>query len=677
MTVRLAFPLLGALLLSSSGTAVAQSPAGDSPQYELVINLVPESHRLDASGTLRLASSNTVRENVQLRLSGSMQGLFVEVIEPKISQGPAKLVDNGQSGAIGGASTWAIVPPSPFPAGKPILLRLSWSGGSDAGNVFYLGPEVCFGSGISTIWYPQVPDASGGTWAAKGRITFRAPKGYVVVASGVPEVESPASGEFRFSVDAPTYFSFAAGKYMVFRREGIAPVAAYLLRPRDNAQAYLDGCSKILERLEKEYGPHPYGDRFAIVEVPTEKLYGSSGASFPNFIFANSASLDAPFDPVFFGHEMGHIWWGNLIKGKGDRGRFMLDEGMAQYSALVALEQLEGAGAAQQLRRQGDPASPMEYSASTYFALVAAGLDRPLSELPSEWNSRNLAESKGPFVMSLLAQTVGQERFREILRRFTIDHAFGAVTWEQFVEAFNSGTQGKSQSFFAQWFDRTGAPDWHLTWKPEGNLVRGEVTQDSPIFSAVVDVGITFSSGRHIVRPLEIKPQSRTDFSWQVDDDVRDLTLDPEYRVLHWTPQYHAEAPLLAPYWQAFVKDDTQHEAALGDLDNAIKQVPENDTFGVQFMLEELTARLLAGDTRRLADAKTHLERALMCASRRTERLGWAYFLLGYIASNLGDSATLQRAIEGAVTSDALAGGWSGWGPATRALRPSDAGTKK
>jgi len=342
---------------------------------------------------------------------------------------------------------------------------------------------------------------------------------------------------------------------------------------------------------------------------------------------------------------------------------------MAQYSALVALEQLEGAGAAQQLRRQGDPASPVEYSASTYFALVAAGLDQPLSELPSEWNSRNLVNSKGPLVVDLLARTIGRERFREILRRFTKDHAFGAVTWEQFVEAFNSGTQGKSRSFFTQWFDRTGAPEWRLTWVQEDNRIRGAVSQSSPIFSGVVDVEITFKSGRRTVRPLEIQPQIRSDFSWQVDDEVRDLALDPEYKVLHWTPQYHTEAPLLAPYWKAFVKADTQHEAALVDLENAIKQVPADDTAGARFMLEELTARLLAGDGRRLAEAEAHLERGLMSASRRSERLGWAYFLLGYIASNDGDRATLQVAIEGAEASDALVGRWSGWGPATRALR--------
>jgi len=675
MTPRLAMSMLRALLFSSVGLMDAQeAPALSLPQYDLLVNINAESHHLDGSGTLRLASADTVRDRLQLRLSDTMSDFSIEVMEPPESQGKAKMERRGRPGAPGGGGThtWAVMPSSPFPAGKAILLRMSWSGGgSEPGNVFYLGPEVSFASGISTIWYPQQQDTSGGTLAGVGRLTFRVPKGDTVVADGIPEGGSRAAGEFRFVANAPTYFSFASGNYTVSRKDGPAALKAFLLRPRENVRAYLDGCARVIDRLVQEYGSNPYGGSFSIVEVPVDKFAGSSGAGFPNCIFINSASLDAPFNPVLFGHEIGHIWWGNLVKHRGDAGRYMLDEGMAQYSALVALEELEGPRSAERVRRHGDPASPVESSASTYFALAAAGLDHPLSRLPNEWNSRNLVNSKAPLIVDLLARTIGRDRFREILHRFLKEHAFSKVTWEQFVEAFSSGTHGDSRPFFARWFDTTGAPDWRLTWAQEGNRISGMVTQDAESFNATVDVEITFTNGRRIIRQLEIRPQPHTDFDWQVDGKVRDLILDPDYRVLHWTPEYRTEAPLLAPYWKAFVKDDTQHEAALADLGNAIHQAPADDTAGVRFMLEELTARLLANDTGRLGEAKAHLERGLMSASRRIERLGWAYWLLGYIASKGGDRATLELAIEGAVTSDAVVGSWSGWGPATRALRPT------
>jgi hypothetical protein len=673
MTARLAMTLLGALLFSSVGLMEAQEIHSRAPQYDLLVNIHSESHHLAASGALRLASADTIRDRVQLRLSDTMSEFSIEIVEPAESQGKAKMERTGRPGAAGGggAHTWAVIPSSPFPAGKAILLRMSWSGGaSEPSNGFYLGPEVSFASGISTMWYPQQQDPSGGTLAGVGRLTFRAPKDTTVVADGIREGGSQDSGEFRFLANAPTYFSFASGNYAISRKDGPAGLAAFVLRPRENVQTYLDGCARVIDRLVQEYGPNPYGGGFSIIEVPIDKFAGSSGAGFPNFIFINSASLDAPFNPVLFGHEIGHIWWGNLVKQKGNAGRYMLDEGMAQYSALVALEELEGPRASERVRRHGDPASPVESSASTYFALAAAGLDHPLSQLPNEWNSRNLVNSKGPLVVDLLARTIGRGRFREILRSFLKEHAFSKVTWEQFTEAFSFGTQGSSRPFFARWFDTTGAPDWRLTWAQEGNRISGMVSQELESFNAAVDIEITFTDGRRMIKQLEIRPQPRTEFAWQVDGKVRDLILDPDYQVLHWTPEYRREAPLLAAYWKAFVKDDTQHEAALADLQNAINQIPADDTAGVRFMLEELTARLLADDARRLGEAKAHLERGLMSASRRIERLGWAYWLLGYIASKEGDRAALDAAIQGAVASDAVVGGWSGWGPATRALRP-------
>lgn len=504
---------------------------------------------------------------------------------------------------------------------------------------------------------------------ALGRLDFRVPAGYTVIATGSAQVESPGLGEYRFVTTWPGYFAFAAGQYKVLRSEGMVSMALYLLRPHDHAESYLAGCAKILETLVREYGPYPYGNQYAIVEAQSEKMGGSSGASMENFMLANNTSLDAPFNPVFYGHEIGHTWWGNLIKQQGERGRLMLDEGMAQYSALVALEALEGSHAAQQLRRHGDPASPVEHSSTTYFSLTAAGLDHPLSQLPAEWNSRNLASSKGPLVMDLLAQTISRDRFREILRGITQRHAFHNITWDQFVDAFDGGTDGQYRWFFSQWFDQAGAPDWKLHWEQEGGTLHGVITQVPPLYRAAVDIEMTDTNGCRIVRSFEIQSQAQTDFTWNIDAQVRSVVLDPNFQVPHWTPQVRAEAQLLAPYWQAFVMEESnQHDAALAYLKANVKQIPAEDPVGARFMLEELTARLLAGDPQTLLEARTHLEQGLMSASRRTERLGWAYFLLAYIAAGLGDQTTLLLAIEGAVSADALVGSWSGWGIASRAF---------
>jgi hypothetical protein len=114
-----------------------------------------------------------------------------------------------------------------------------------------------------------------------------------------------------------------------------------------------------------------------------------------------------------------------------------------------------------------------------------------------------------------------------------------------------------------------------------------------------VGIALADTSGRRLVRQVEIQSRARPEFAWPIDLDVDQAILDPEFRFLHWTPQYRAEAPLLAPYWQALVKDESNQ----------------------------------------LADAIKGLE----------------YFLLGYLANLLHDQATLQLAIEGAEAAEAVA----------------------
>jgi hypothetical protein len=665
-----------AVIFSAPGSWAQPPSKAVTPRYDLAVKIMPETSWLEGTGTLWLPEAAEPRRRVDLVLAESMQLLAVDVLEPRAIRGHPTIArrERPASSPGWGSAVLTITPGTAFPAGQPVALRLSWAGGKVPGFVFHLGPDASFGGGVNTAWYPQVLEPSGGTATAVGRLSLKVPLGYTAIASGAAEMERPATGEFRFLAAQPTYFSFAAARYQVLRQDGVVPTAIYSLRPRRDAERVLQSCARILELLVREYGPHPYGNRFAVVEIPTEALAGSSGASFENFMFSNSASLDSPFNPKFYAHEIGHIWWGNLIKRRGARGRLMMDEGMADYSAMIALEALEGPAAAERLRRHGDPASPIEQSASTYCALAAGGLDRPLADLPNDWGSKNLASTKGVMVMDLLARTIGRDRFREILHAFIRQFAFQKATWDQLVEAFDQGTGGELRSFFSQWFDRAGQPDWRITWSQEGATLRGAITQETPFFGGLVDVELTDTTGRRAIRQVTIAPEARTEFLWTVEGTIGNVVIDPEFRAPHWTPELRAEAPLLAPYWQAFAKEESgQHDAALADLAAALRKVPVPDTMGVRFGLEELTGRLLASDPKTLADARLHLQRALMSPSRRADRLGWTYYLLGYVGKGLADSATLEQAMDGATSADAVTASWSGWGDATRALSPPTA----
>src|SRR5437764_9595005 len=98
--------------------------------------------------------------------------------------------------------------------------------------------------------------------------------------------------------------------------------------------------------------------------------------------------------------------------------------------------------------------------------------------------------------MDLLAKTMGRARFRATLSRLAKDHAFGSLRWEQFLDAVTVGAHRDMRWFFAEWFDRPGAPDWNFTWRSEPGAVRGVILQAPPAYRASVEVEVAGHDGR-------------------------------------------------------------------------------------------------------------------------------------------------------------------------------------
>ena len=533
-------------ILSSSPQSV--------PRYRLAVRLLPDAHRLEASGTLQLAAVNFPRNSIDLSLSELMSGLRVDVVSPAVSAGETKLdkTERPYSRPGWGTTTWTISPRQPFPPNESILLHFSYAGeGERAGFIFDLGSEVSFAGGIGTAWYPEVEEVTGDNdgrlrgQRGTGMLEFLVPTGYLVHASGTAHSlpSEISQGTFRFEINDPTFFSFGAAKYTVQRRGGTIPTALYLLRPRKDAAAFLDGAARVLGALTKEFGGYPHAE-FAIIEVPTKQAgrAGFDGASVDGFIFANSDFLDKGFNTAYFGHEISHQWWGSLITSKALEGRWMLSEGMAQFGSLRAVESLEGEAAAERYRRTGYPGYISDQCALGYFALLARGLDHPLFNLPLEGNqSRTLSDSKGFIVWDMLSRTVGRTVFSRNLQNFIIVHKYQRVSWQEFLEAVE-GDAGKNLKWFAdQWLEQTGAPDYQLTWKQNGKILRGTVSQPAPYFRAALEIEVQ-GSARTIDKLIEITGD-HVSFDWNVPFRVDSVTLDPHYQVLRWTPEFHAHFP--------------------------------------------------------------------------------------------------------------------------------------
>ena len=523
------------------------------PVYKLTIRLVPDAPRLDVSGTIQLPAVNAERTSVELWLSELMDKFKVDVVSPGVSLGAVKLATthHPESRRGWGIINWKIVPAKPFPANEPIVLRFSYaSETAGSSNQFGLGGEAAFAGGIATAWYPQLEDPLANRnvqfkgLRGTGLLDFSVPPGYAVHATGAArsEQKETAAGSFRFEVNHLAFFSFSAARYSVKKKDGLVRIGLYTLRPHPAANQFLDGTARVLKVLVDEFGDYPFSE-FAVIEIPTAQASraGFDGASLDGLIFVNSEYIDKGFNTAFFGHEIGHQWWGNLILSKNVEGNWMLSEGMAQFGSMRAVEVIEGEAAAAQYRRTGYPGYFPDHSALGYFKLVSRGLDHPLLNLSSANmnESRIIADSKGPIVWDMLARTVGREVFSRILRNLINEYKYQRVPWQQFVKAVEAGSGQDLKWFVAQWIEQTGAPDFSLAWKQEGNTLRGTVSQAAPYFRADLEIEVQ-GSGNKLIKVVQIN-KDQASFEWTVPFRAETVTLDPYYRVLRWTPQFRAE----------------------------------------------------------------------------------------------------------------------------------------
>ncbi len=631
-----------------TASSTLSSEIAQTPDYALSVRLLPDVHQIEVSGTVTLPPATTDRAALSFTLSALMKDVRVERITP----GGAERVDL-TSTPDDKLTKWQISFEQPAKRGTPVTLQFAYDGGEGIAFTYSIGPDGSF-AGQNSFWYPEFDDVR-----AKGRVAFVVPPGYTVLSTGAQQSgdADAAAGRFTFVNDVPTRFAFAAGRYTVLRRDAIVPVRVYLLRQRATAGDLVDGVNNVLKVLTREFGPYPYA-AFAIAEVPDEpaRKAGFSGASMNGFILANSSALDAPFNLAYYGHEIGHQWWANLVTHTGPDGAYMLDEAMAQYGSLRVVEIVKGALAAEEYRRTGYPG--YNASQSGYGYLLSTGLDRdqPLGHLPSDSWSHELADSKGFLVWDLLSRTIGREKFRAALHRVTREYAFRSIRWDEFL-AIVRQTAGEDLGWFdAQWFERAGAPEWRVAWQQSGAHVSGSVAQTLPFYRARIELAVNGVNGERAIHPIDLD-NAEVAFSFPAPFRVLSVVADPHFLVLHWLPELHGGAAARAAGLRGFqLTDAGKFDEAEAELRSALGALPVPDSYGARYWTEYSLAYLYAAK-HEWAAARQHLDAALAAPTRDAATLPYVYWRYAIAAKALHDEAALRWAVDAAASADAATGG--------------------
>jgi hypothetical protein len=139
--------------------------------------------------------------------------------------------------------------------------------------------------------------------------------------------------------------------------------------------------------------------------------------------------------------------------GSDSRQHPFVDEGLAQYSAMLYMEDRYGA---ERARREADLQVGMNYQVMRLLGHADAPVDRPVAAFTAPIAYAGLVYGKGPFVYRELRRAVGDAAFFNALRTYVARYRFRVAPARGLVDLLATGTHApRVQAIARRWLDET------------------------------------------------------------------------------------------------------------------------------------------------------------------------------------------------------------------------------
>ncbi|HEX7174292.1 MAG TPA: M1 family aminopeptidase [Pyrinomonadaceae bacterium] len=510
----------------------------DVTHYRIDAELRPAEHLFAAAGDVTFTTLDNTR-SVVFELNGSLKvesiergGValtnFVQDAVGVDAIGPSVRVDLGEVVA----------------AGTPVTLRFRWGGAlvSPEGGplpskrLAYVGPEGSYLM-YAARWFPFHDYAAD---RATSDITISVPAGFEVAgasdeaatagAESLLRTASPGARRFRFVTRQPALVgNFAAGRYITRSlRMGPYEMQFYVRPGSENfIDTYGQVIGRALEFYTRQYGQPAFGTRFVVAQIDDASLdaYAAHGFQFLSERFfqpARQLSLDDRVE-----RETAFQWWGHSV-GLKSFDDVWLSQGLGEWSAYALREtRLDGARLEAAQRDMMERALMFEQSASILRA-------------PSTLDDQSAAYQaviyyKGAQVFRMLRETVGKEKFDQVLRRFFTQYKGKNASVDDFERLTTEVVGENMRYFFARWVESTGVPefavDYQIIRTRSGKFrARGTVKQNFENLRMPVEITLR-AEGDDASTVLPIQDKSE-DFDLESTGKPIEVLVDPNYKVL-------------------------------------------------------------------------------------------------------------------------------------------------
>lgn len=350
-------------------------------------------------------------------------------------------------------------------------------------NAWYPTP---FGSQLKAFWTSMQVDAT---------LDLTLPEGWKSVVSGTRTGKDKSHEVWE--INPALAVSFTAGPFNeeTYQVDGqsfkILGGTSNILGQETRVRTFLES----VQRFEGWFGPAPYAYH-SIVEMPYS-VPGFYGASEQGYILLKSQAFDDPLNSLaVLAHEAAHAWWAILVGADYEsEGGLWITESLAQYSAIMAIEDVYGEKTAKEFMMSGKGGFSRNHDAAAYRRFVKEGRDHPIADKPSgNVISNYLADSKGAWVYHMLRKRMGDEAFFASLKAITKRYGRKMVCLEDWKSVFQQHTDVSLDQFFEQWLYWKGAPKLESKQLDANTLEISQIQQGEP-YCLVLQVQVNFKDG--------------------------------------------------------------------------------------------------------------------------------------------------------------------------------------
>ena len=344
-----------------------------------------------------------------------------------------------------------------------------YSTSKNAAALQWLTPEQTAG-GKNPFLFTQSEAILARTWIplqdSPGiRFTYDAiihvPSGLFAVMSAENPQEKNSTGIYKFNMPQPVpayLMALSVGDFEFKPLDKRTGVYAEKITIDKAANEFAD-LPKMVDAAEKLYGPYAWG-RYDVIVLPPSFPFG--GMENPRITFATPTILAGDRSLTsLIAHELAHSWSGNLVT-NATWNDFWMNEGFTVYFENRIMEALYGTdfGDMQALLGLEDLHKTIndlgDTSADTHLKLNLEGRD------PDD-GMNNVAYEKGRFLLLLIEQTVGREKFDSFLKNYFSIHSFQTITTEEFLKEYYEKLIGSDSTLaekirIEDWIYKPGLP---------------------------------------------------------------------------------------------------------------------------------------------------------------------------------------------------------------------------